>query len=249
MKNYELPIFTTAHEASLASRVKDNRDRYVQKSSWAAGNPSKTCILSGIMVPENSGSILDPSPQKDAENAIKLHKALNLTPREASRPTLWSRLTHVEMWDYMRSRWNATGKNISFVRNRYFVMQSNSRPLMRNGIARLWWAAQLTRSDRDYHHTSLLISMPEIAERSYARSPTILQTILEFIDGKTVKKHESDKIVTAGARDDFRILLRRLNELGGTALLVELNKDEIKSFLEKTDTQIQKEKKSGKPVA
>lgn len=238
---YELPVFKTSHNQTLISHVKDNKDRYSRKTTWAAGDESKTCVPSGIMVSKNIETILDPKAS-DFANAVAIHQALILTPREASNPMLWARLSHVEMWDYMRSRWDATTKGPGFVQTRYFVIRNNSRILMRNGLARLWWAAHLTYSERDYHNTEILISQPEIAERSFARSPLILQTLLRFI---------SYKEKSVKGRSHFRRLLRRFNELGGTKLLIELSQSEIESFLEKSFEQILKnmEKENGKSVA
>jgi len=233
--NFEIPIFKMSHEQSLVTRIAENKDRYTRKTSWAAGDPSKTCILSGIMAPKNLATLIDPD-LTDVENATALHKALSLTPYEASNPMLWSRLTHVEFWPYMRERWDATGKPPTFIETRYFVRQMNSRHLTRNGLARLWWAAHLTCQNRQYQNTEILLRVPEIAERSYARSPLILQTILQFVAENEKKIFGEDK------RDVFRTLLRRFNELGGTTLLVELDKSEIEAFLEKSLQEIMKKK-------
>jgi len=239
----ELPIFKTSHEATLASHVKSNIDRYSRKAPWAVGDALKTCALTGYKVPDNLGEILDPL-EDDLDNAIALHQALiHLTPKDASNPMFWCRLSHVELWDYMRHRWDASErdskKRVSFIKQRYFVIQNNSRTLMRNGLGFLWWTAHLTHDPKtgNYTNTDLLLKMPEIAERSFGRSPTMLRTILRFIAYK-------EKSIKIGGRDRFRKLLKRFNALGGTSLLDELSEQEIENFLEKEFKRIKiKEKK------
>ena len=86
----------------------------------------------------------------DVENAVRLHKALpSLTPVQVQDPRLWARLTHVELWQYMRTRWPVERYDkrdvaIGRVRERYFVTQRQSRALVRNGAARLRRASKLT---------------------------------------------------------------------------------------------------------
>jgi len=237
----ELPVFKTTHEAMLASHVKINIDRYSRKTTWAAGDPLKACVLTGYKIPSNLGEILDPE-KDDLANAIALHQALiHLSPKDASNPMFWCRLTHVELWDYMRQRWNAAErpaeKRVSFVKQRYFVIQNNSRTLMRNGLGFLWWSAHLTRDGEteNYLHTDLLLKMPEIAERTFGRNPAILRTLLRFIAYK-------EKGIKAAGRDKFRSLLKRFNELGGTSLLDELSESEIENFLEKKFKRIKVKK-------
>lgn len=91
---------------------------------------------------------------------IRFHRALrHLTPLQARDPRIWTRLAHMEFWPYMRLRWpvekHMSNRNSAarFVESRYFVEQSPSRALLRNGVARLWWTAQLSHDpDRDNPH-------------------------------------------------------------------------------------------------
>ena len=83
----ELPIFKTAYEQALESRVKSNISRYSGKiqTPWALGDPSETCVFAGYRVPNNLDQILDPL-KDDFTNAVALHRALiHLTPKDASR--------------------------------------------------------------------------------------------------------------------------------------------------------------------
>ncbi|HYC60717.1 MAG TPA: DUF6339 family protein [Thermoanaerobaculia bacterium] len=99
---------------------------------------------------------------KDIENAMRLHRALpHLTPLQARDPRLWTRLAHVDLWTYMRDRWpverfaDDADKRIRFVEGRYFVARSESRALLRNGIARLWWTARLSYDGNRQNRTNL----------------------------------------------------------------------------------------------
>ena len=78
--------------------------------------------------------------------------------------------------------------NLSPIRDRYFVVQRQSRALVRNGAARLWWAAKMTCDpDRDnpYELTHVLLSRLDIyknlLERNFGRAMGVTRTFLEFL--------------------------------------------------------------------
>jgi len=178
---------------------------------------------------------------KDLENAIRVHKALrHLTPLQARDPRLWTRFTHVVFWSYMRKRWpverfaDDPEKAARFIESRYFVAQSQSRALLRNGIARLWWTAHLshdsTRSN-PYELTAVLLSTlditQQILERNMGRAPIVLAGFLEFL-------MLNRKVLLAGKdenRDRIRRLAKFLNVYGGVSILDCLSQAEISKLL------------------
>ncbi len=167
---------------------------------------------------------------KDLENAIRVHKALQqLTPLQARDPRVWTRLAHVDCWRYMRERWpverwekDGADKAARNVVERYFVPRTDSRALLRNGIARLWWTAQLTYDstrDNPYELTAVLLSSlditQQILERNMGRGPKILTGFLEFL------LQNKSELLTGGDknRDRIRRLAKFLNMYGGVCLL------------------------------
>lgn len=268
MSQYELPAFTKQYEQALASdaasKKADRLKKYTRASAWADSDEDKNCVPSGVIVPSTLGSLLARGQQNDAHNAALLHKAIRLTPAQAADPCLWARLAHVELWGYMQGRWRPEVKQPTeeeiakrrgrprkvlsneellkkasgFVVRRYFVAQRNSRHLMRHGVARLWWAAELTHEGGEYKDIDILLWMPEVAERQYGQYPHVLKTLLRFIAVKRAALQKKGK--TKKLRSNyFRPLLKRLNQHGGHTQLGQLDPEEIENFLQKAFFRIQ----------
>lgn len=179
---------------------------------------------------------------KDLENSIRLHKALSfLTPLQARDPRLWTRLVHVECWPYMRKRWEMErfrsdpDKAERFIISRYFVAQNQSRALLRNGIARLWWYSYLTfdpERTNPYELTAVLLDQlditQQILERNLGRAPQVTAGFLEFL-----LRHRKALLGSGdGKRATIRHLAKHLNLCGGATLLDCLGRAEIISILE-----------------
>jgi hypothetical protein len=194
-----LTIFKSTFVDSLRSGVPKNLKKYVDETVWVSslGGKSERDIPTGFDLRENLElAFPDGSNHKDIENAIRMHKALpELTRFNARDPRLWTRLTHIELWPYMRKRWPIErylkdGEKVAVGRvlERYFIPQSQSRALMRNGAARLWWGAQLTYDSKranEYELTGVLFSTlditQQILERGLGRAPSVLAGFLEFL--------------------------------------------------------------------
>lgn len=176
----------------------------------------------------------------DMENSITIYtefKSLNET--QASDTRLWTYLTHVNFWEYMRKRWPAEkfeeesenltddlsvkNKQANFIISRYHLKTPNRRRLLRNGISRLWWYAHLTydekRSD-PFELTRVLLAHQDKAqnllERSLGSNKKILAAILEYL-----------KLTPSLTRDEVRDKIKELNLVGGVKNLHLLDQDEI----------------------
>lgn len=227
-----LTIFKSSFVANLRTNIAANLGKYYRDDPWVLEQGSKsTRDLETRVELASSLSLVPPDGDdlRDLENSVRVHKALKeLTPLQARDPRVWTRLSHVEAWSYMRFRWNLertkkdVEKGVRFVASRYFVTQSESRALLRNGIARLWWAAYLTYdADRDnpYELTAILFSTLDITqtilERSMGRSAIVLRGFLEFL------LQNKATLLTGGDVNRVRIrkLAKFLNMYGGVCLL------------------------------
>lgn len=86
-------------------------------------------------------------PGIEAANAIKVFEYLgNLTPVQASDRRLWSYVSAVTFAEYTRNRWSLDGEPSwqNRAARRWLMPRGNRAELVRNSIARLWWAAKLT---------------------------------------------------------------------------------------------------------
>jgi hypothetical protein len=241
-----LTIFKETFVNSLRGSVKSNLPKYGEDTSWAAelGVKSQRELETSVEL-KTPLELLEPTDGdlKDTENAIRVHGALpHLTPLQARDPRLWTRLTHVEGWSYMRKRWAVEkhmkdeGRATRFIEARYFVTQAQSRALLRNGIARLWWTAKVSHDparDNPYELTAVLLSTlditQQILERGIGRAPAVLMGFLEFLNS------HRDLLLTGG--DENRIRIRRLakflNMHGGVCILDCLTKPQIMELLKK----------------
>ncbi len=257
-----LTIFKGTFVNGLRSSVKANLQKYVQDESWVSdlGVKSQREMETSLDL-KGPFELLRPadSDLKDIENAIRVHKALpHLSPLQARDPRLWTRLSHVEAWAYMRKRWpiekhmNDEGRAIRFVESRYFITQAQSRALLRNGIARLWWTAKVSHDpvrDNPYELAAVLLSTlditQQILERGIGRAPAVLMAFLEFLN------RNKDPLLAGG--DENRVRIRRLakflNMYGGVCILDSLSQPQIMTLLETELARILSKPGSDEPQA
>lgn len=225
--------------------VRSNLARYTEAKVWADRKPGTDPIrFLGALELAAPLKLLLPvgSDLKDLENAKIVHRAFpNLTPFLAGDRRLWTRLTHVECWAYMRKRWDVANKTFDddkkqrYVLAHYFVPQAQSRALLRNGIARLWWYAHLThdatRSD-PYELTKELLSLLDIAkeilERNMGRAKYVRTGFLDFL------RQNGDRLGSTSEqkRKSIRRLAKALNLRGGVTLLDCLDAQDVTAILE-----------------
>jgi hypothetical protein len=241
-----LVIFKSTLVNVLRSSVDANLSKYERNDAWVAEQSAESAreMATGVEVAGQLSLVTpDDGDLKDTVNAIELHKALrHLTPLQARDPRLWTRMTHVDFWQYMRKRWPVEkylpnrDKAVRFIESRYFVPQSQSRALLRNGIARLWWTAQLSHDpDRDspYELTEVLFSTldvtQQIVERGMGRASSVIRGFLEFL------LRNSDTLLTGGDKNRWRIrsLAKHLNMHGGVCILDLLTQSEVMDILGK----------------
>jgi Family of unknown function (DUF6339) len=261
-----LTVFRNTFVRTLLSNIGSNLDKYRRNDKWVLelGSQSTRDLQTRIEV--KLPLLLDEPDDdnlKDLENAIRIHKALSeLTPLQARDPRLWTRLAHVDCWQYMRKRWPLerfgadSEKGARFIAARYFISQTDSRALMRNGVARLWWTAHMSydaQRKNSYELTSVLLYTlditQQIMERNMGRAPVIVTGFLEFL------MQNKDKVLVVGdyGRDRIRRLAKFLNLYGGVCLLdcltqtdiIKLLGDELGRILENED----KKKKEAKVQA
>jgi hypothetical protein len=236
-----LMVFRSVLVNQLRSSIRANLHKYRRDDAWVTEIAPRD--LPTTIVPRGLLQLDSPegSDLKDTENAMCLHRTLDgLTPLQARDPRLWTRLTHMEFWSYMRLRWPVerhwqdSDKAVRFIDSRYFVPQNQSRALLRNGIARLWWTAQLSSDSNrasPYEMTAVLLSAlditQQILERGMGRASNVLWGFLEFL------MENRSTLLTGGNRNRMRIrrLAKRLNMHGGVCLLDLLGRSEVKALL------------------
>jgi hypothetical protein len=240
-----IKIFRERYVEKLLRDAGKQLSLYQRPESWVLSQApkSETTLETGLQFREELDLIMpDKEGLHDLENSIRVHRSLpKLTRLQARDPRLWTRLCHVECWPYMVKRWpiSQNGENEKKQENkvlsRYFVRQSQSRALLRNGVSRLWWIAELTFDplrDNPYELTSVLLATLDITqtimERNFGRSNNIATAMLEIIQAKR------DLLIEEGNTSRLRVreLGKFINMQGGLTVIDMLPKDEIKRLLE-----------------
>lgn len=239
-----IDLFKSHHVRLLRGSVAQNLERYSDNKPWAGkptGNgqvrlPSslEPAVPLELELPDEDGL-------KDLENTKIVFSAFpTLTPLQARDPRLWTRLTHMECWKYMRKRWDVSrqtgddAKKQRYVLEHYFVRQNQSRMLLRNGIARLWWYGYLTHDPKradPFELTEVLLSYLDIAqqvlERNMGRAESVRVGFLDFLRGNMEKLGTSSE----QRRRRIREFAKSLNLRGGAMLLDCLTPDGVQSIL------------------
>lgn len=237
-------VFKTTFANNLRSAVPANIAKYGLDEPFAnaIGVPSAREIPTNLVLEGPLELDLpDTTNLKDFENAMRIHKAFRqLRPLQARDPRLWTHLTHVELWSYMRARWPVERhteneqKAARFVQARYFIPQSQGRALLRNGIARLWWTAHLSYDEtrnNPYDLLAVLLSTlditQQILERGMGRAPSVVGGFLEFLS------RNRDPLLDGGNANRARIrkLAKFLNLYGGVCLIDYKSQAEIIGLL------------------
>jgi hypothetical protein len=245
-----LDLFRSQYVRYLCRNVEQNLARYSERKHWATkGVDIRTVRLDTTLEPSIplELELPDGNDLKDLENTKIVYSAFpNLTPVQARDPRLWTRLTHIECWPYMRKRWDVSrqkgddAKRQRYVLQHYFVTQNQSRMLLRNGIARLWWYGHLTHDSsrsNPYELTAVLLSSLDTAqqllERNMGRAPCVRTAFLEFLS-----RNATHLGGTSGQRrDQVRALAKSLNLRGGLTILDCLSTSDVDSILSEEITK------------
>ncbi|WIM41139.1 DUF6339 family protein [Paenibacillus sp. PK4536] len=176
----------------------------------------------------------------DIENTIKVYDALkHLTIIQAIDERLWVYLTHEIFWNYMRKRWPiesylSNEKPEDSIKQRYFFMSNKSRALVRNGIARLWWYGYVSYDETREDHfelTRFLLSKADIAqnllERTFSKNKNVTKAVLSVL---LEEKKIYDNSIN---REQFRSLMKYLNQLGGVTILDALEQSDLEKIIKK----------------
>ena len=135
----------------------------------------------------------------DGVNSVIIFESIGLIDRaRAADPRLWSYLALVTLRDYMTVRWQLnTAKNFKQNIQDHWLMTSPSRrKMVRHGISRLWWIANLTydpnlernlsqKEDDPFAYAKWVFAnenrRQSIFERQLGASPDVMWSILEVI--------------------------------------------------------------------
>lgn len=228
-------FLTTSHDL-LRSKIAESISYYSNESSWIESFFSERYDAETNIEVSLPKLVESPKPEFDFENVKTLYQALRvLTVEQAMDQRLWTHLTHVEFWNYMRVRWGRDNMNEEIIKDRFFLSsEGNSRSLIRNGIARLWWFGNLTYDPHNtqdpFALTKTLLEYQDtqaaLLERTFGKSSQVLRICLEVLAVymSEIREH--------GGRKVIQELGKYINRLGGTYFLDTMNKTVLRNKID-----------------
>ena len=177
---------------------------------------------SGIEIPDFE--LLPGDAETDAANAKILYESLKgkLNRLQATDFRLWSYLTHITCWKYMKARWaleeDKKDSWLGRISDRYFI--ASRSPYMRNGVSRLYWSAELTYDETNsnpYEYLAYVLKWQDLAvgalERQIGRARDSLLGNLQAL-----KESELNE-------EDRRLFFTKINQYGGISLLDSISRE------------------------
>lgn len=175
--------------------------------------------------------VLDPAAKGDAQNSIKLHKALpNLNRAQANDRRLWCALSHGHFFEYVRKRWGINNESSDTqIQERFHYVGDSLVTRQNNALARLWWAAGQTHDGKSgsYELTEVLFSSQDlyqrVSESRFFTYPGAVKGLLTFFKENPQLRDKEEK----------RPLINGLNAIGGVKVLSMMTKDHTVTSLER----------------
>ena len=183
-------------------------------------------------------------PEVEIKNSLKVFEALpGMTPAIAREGRIWSRLTHVEGFEYSRARWlsGASGAGVDKAVLDHFFGTGLTSIRDDNAIGRLWWNARIAKiaaGAGDHEQAlGLILKSADIRSNFVERSRT---TSRPKLAQGLIRIMVAEPWITSGEAN-FRHLMKVLNRNGGGILFEVLSVGEIDKFLLATATDAMKQ--------
>lgn len=213
----------------LRNDIQDNLVHYSRTQSWLdeyflQKDVSNYYFDSGIEV--DDFKLIPGGSDSDVQNAKILYDSLRgkLNRLQATDFRLWSYMTHINCWDYMKERWplleDGKGSWPGRITDRYFI--ASRSPYMRNGISRLYWSAELTydeENDNPYEYLEYVLKWQDLAvgalDRQIGRAKNSILGNLQALKEANLNE------------DDRRLFFTKINQHGGIKLLDSLSRNQL----------------------
>lgn len=205
-------IFTPEFAERLKYHVEDNLSKYLNPTySWGKEAEENDGIFeTDIEKPDLSGMLdyTGINKKNKSEDDYEAGKILfeafkDLTPMQAAQSHFWQYLSHVDLYEYMRKRWEDVNKSDckpSYIAEHWFYKQN------RNWLEGLYWSFKNTVQTNedgtlDYTYTKFLFRDQNLRNRGIIpsktvfRNPEALKGVLQFCIEEIEKKERGEDSV------------------------------------------------------
>jgi len=230
--------YVSSHvEEQLKESVEQNIARYVRDGF------SDLATLEGwavpLSVPSDLAVLRDLRPGEGADveifNSLVVWKALSkLTPALANEGRLWTRLAHVDCFEFSRDRWMKKLKGPAATKSAraHFFGDTRTRRRDDNAIGRLWWNAFIAKQAMPGNHHDGLKALlrsadirSNIVERARtARMPRLAGGLLRVV---------LQRPSVAPNEEGFRAFMKNVNRLGGGVMFELMEPTGVDRWLER----------------
>ncbi len=250
-KNQPLPMFKSEFIDGLKKRLSrgDIDPRYADKGIKV--DHTSVILSQTLHCPMAAGIVLK-NPDEGADfqlkNSITVFRHFkNMTITEATDARIWTYLSHVAFWPYMLKFRPAFSQpqasRANYILRHYFVIPVNSKNLLLNDIALLWWGAYLTHDpehkEDPFWLTAELFSMLDYTRHllpgSQGRNRNFALAVMQFVA-------QNKTIFTTFKEAKVRFIMRKCNFIAGYKLFPMLSRQEIVNVISSYRGEIEKVK-------
>jgi hypothetical protein len=245
----KLPYFAIADVNKLLDECKNHVEQYT-----SSDNLSNYLDKHAIRIHESNYILDDAPKligtiEADASNAQAIHtwikSATPAIPRSVlGDGRLWAALSHFTFKDYMTKRWDLKidsegnegednesqnsnqnrPKGYGKISGRYFVLGDGQRGVVRNGLSRLYWAAELCYNNGDYSLLKTMFKKQDIHASIIERGMSVDSKLTKAI---ITKFNEVKNEETALEKKKIQLLAKLINNSGATRTLETVAKNDL----------------------
>lgn len=244
MKSYQ-KLFRSTYVETLISDLRDRGlyrnylgDTFVYDESEVIVKTTVKSDSPALLIPKD-GNMYDLDNGKIIFEAYR-----DMDPLDATDARMWTYLSHVTYWDYMRVRRpiekQPDNKKAEYIINHWFIDSLNPGKLLRQDLAMLWWNVYLTYDDtrkNSYELTEELFTMLDYTRHllpgTQGRNRDFVHALLEFVI-------ENPDLFTKYKETKVRFIMTKSNYLAGYRSFTSLSKDDIKSIFAKYKNEVTK---------
>lgn len=202
-------IFTPEFAEVLKNHVQDNLTHYLDPAFMWREEAEKHDGLyeTDLEQPDLSGMLAYADSKKSTDDfeagKILFEAFKDLTPMQAAQSHFWQYLSHVDLYEYMRRRWNKVDQqdcDPNYIAEHWFYKQN------RNWLEGLYWSFKNTvqineDGSLDYTYTNFLFKEQNLRNRGIMpsatvfRNPEALKGVLRFCIEEMDKKDRGEDTV------------------------------------------------------
>lgn len=230
-----------AYADSLADNVKNGLSLHYYGEDSFPYDSEEVVIIPTVRHPEGLLEKMMPTPQGDFESAVALFEAYkDISPLQASDRSFWAYLAHVDLFDYVKTRFPKI--KVQGEPDRQYIWNHWISPKdwpHRHPLASLWWAVYMTIDETDledkYKYTRFFFKYytfrTNFSKYTIARHKELLIGYFDFLIN-------NPEITSQYMEARNRFITKHFNKLGGTRLLSSLKREFFKEELNRIKSQI-----------